>query len=337
MSRSPRCIVTTSLVLLAGLAACERVLLGRDAPQEPTENFEFLWTDLHERYSYFELKAIDWHEVGEAYRPLITDDMDEEALFEVLADLLFELEDGHVNLSSAFNRSRNWDFFQDYPLDYSQGLIDRHYLGRDFWITGPVRSQILDDILYLNYRSFADGITPAQVDALMARAEGKRGMIIDVRSNGGGSLDNATRLAGALTDEDYVYGQVRIKNGPCEDCFSSWTDLEVRARSGPRFDGPVVVLTDRASYSTTTYFAEMMRQNPNVTLIGSPTGGGGGTPAYGELPNGWIYRFSSTQAINNDEEHLELGVPVEEQVHLDAEDERDGIDTILEHGLRLLR
>jgi len=36
----------------------------------------------------------------------------------------------------------------------------------------------------------------------------------------------------------------------------------------------------------------MMRVNPNITLIGDRTGGGGGTPAFLELPTGWMYRFS---------------------------------------------
>lgn len=261
--------------------------------------------------------------------------MSEQELFETLADLLFELRDGHVNLTSSFDRSRNWDFFQGYPLDYNQNIIDRNYLERDFWITGPVRSQIIDSVLYINYRTFSDGITSAHVDALMGRAEGLRGVIIDVRSNGGGSLDNAIRLAAAFTDEAYVYGQVRIKDGSCADCFSSWTNLQVPSRSGPKFLGPVVVLTDRASYSTTTYFAEMMRQNPNATLVGSMTGGGGGTPAYGELPNGWMYRFSSTQAVNVDGEHFEIGIPVDVEVHLDPEDEQEGVDTIIEYALSL--
>lgn len=325
-----------ALCLLTGLASCERYLLGRDAVDDRNTVFEYLWSDLHARYAYFELKEIDWPAVGDAYRPRVRDDLTDLELFDVLADLLFELDDGHVNLTSSFNRSRNWDFHQDYPLDYNQGVIDRSYLGRDFWITGPVRSQIVDGALYLNYRTFAEGLSAAQVDALMMRADGLRGVVVDVRSNGGGSLDNAVRLAAAFTDAPYVYGQVRIKDGSCADCFSSWTDLEVPSRAGPRFDGPVVVLIDRASYSTTTYFAEMMRQNPNAVLVGSPTGGGGGTPAYGELPNGWMYRFSSTQAVNVDGEHLEFGVPVDQQVHLDPNDERDGVDTIIEHALTLL-
>ena len=328
-------VALCALMLFSGLTSCERFLVGSDAADDPMAVYEFLWEDLRDRYAYFELKGIDWDEVGEEYRERIHPDMSEVELFDTLADLLFELEDGHVNLTSSFNRSRNWDFFQDYPLDYNQGIIDRNYLGRDFWITGPVRSQIIDSVLYVNYRTFMEGITSSHVDALMWRADGLDGVIIDVRSNGGGSLDNARRLAAAFTDEGYVYGQVRIKDGPCADCFSSWTDLTVPSRTGPRYTGPVVVLTDRASYSTTTYFAEMMRLNPRATLVGSQTGGGGGTPAYGELPNGWTYRFSATQAVNVDGEHLEVGVPVDEEVHLDPEDEQDGVDTIIEYALGL--
>ena len=320
-----------------GTTSCEKAILGSDPTDSPDQLFEYLWNDIHNRYSYFELKNINWEEVKEKYQPLIYPGMSEQALFEVLADMLFELEDGHVNLTSPFNRSRNWEWFQDFPLNYNQGIIDREYLEMDFWITGPLRHQMIDSVLYVNYRSFSDPITDRTLMELVKRAQGTLGVIIDLRSNGGGNLSNALKLASAFTDQSYKYGSVRIKTGPCADCFSSWTDLRVEASSELNYDGPVVVLTNRASYSTTTYFAEMMRQNSNALLMGSPTGGGGGTPAFGELPNGWSYRFSSTQAINIDGEHLEPGVPVDIAVDLDRTDEDNGVDTILEAALDALR
>jgi hypothetical protein len=328
--------ITILFTLTTLLSACEKALLVDPSPN-PHAVFEHLWTDLLHRYSYFELKEIDWEHVKLQYEPRIQDGMSEHELFEALADLLFELEDGHVNLTSPFNRSRNWDWFQDFPLNYNQGIIDRNYLGKDFWITGPLRNQIIDNILYINYRAFTDELTTATIDAIVERAHGHAGVIIDVRSNGGGSDLNVMRLAGAFTDESYTYGKVRIKDGPCSECFSSWTDLTVTARSGPTYKGKVVVLTNRASYSATTYFAEMMKVNPRVTLMGASTGGGGGSPAYGELPNGWLYRFSATQAIARDGRHLEIGVPVDVEAGLDQSDETKGIDTIIERALDLLR
>lgn len=319
------------------LTSCEKALLGGDPANNPKEVFEHLWTDIHHRYSYFEYKDIDWEAVKRQYDPRIRESMSEIELFEVLADLLFELDDGHVNLTSSFNRSRNWVWSQDFPLNYNQGIIDRNYLGTDFWITGPLRHQIIDSVLYINYRSFSGQLSRAHIDAVAQRAEGLAGVIIDVRSNGGGNLDNASRLAAAFTDVPYTYGRVRIKNGTCTDCFSSWTDLKVSTRSGPGYAGEVVVLTNRESYSTTTYFAEMMRVNPRATLMGDQTGGGGGTPAFGELPNGWTFRFSSTQSVDNDGLHFERGIPVDVAVELEKPDEDNGIDTIIERALEHLR
>jgi hypothetical protein len=332
-------ILTSMLVLFAFtllLTSCEKALLGQDPANNPHAVFEHLWTDIHHRYSYFELKEINWNEVKEQYKPRIKEGMSELELFEVLDDLLFELRDGHVNLTSSFNRSRYGDWFQDFPLNYNQGIIDINYLGKDFWTSGPLRHQIIENVLYINYRSFSNEISQSNIDAIVERAHGLAGVIIDVRSNGGGNLGNALRLASAFTEESYKYGKVRIKNGSCSDCFSSWTDLTVNSRSGPTYAGEVVVLTNRSSYSTTTYFAEMMRVNPKVKLMGAPTGGGGGTPAFGELPNGWLYRFSSTQSLANDGSHLENGVPVDIQIDLNKSDEDNGVDTIIESALDLL-
>jgi hypothetical protein len=331
----PLLSVVLWVLLALPLASCEGVVLGRDASGDATAIFDHLWNDLRERYPYFEVKEIDWVAAGNRHRKRVVDGMPEKELFAVLADLLFELRDGHVNLTSDFDRSRNWDWFEDYPLDYNQGVIDRSYLGRDFWITGPLHNQIIDGVLYVNYRSFMDEISDAHLDYLVERANGLRGVILDVRSNGGGSITNVDKLAAAFAHERYRYGKVRIKNGRCAGCFSSWNDLFVVPRDGRRYEGKVVVLTNRRSYSSTTYFAAMMRQNPRVTLVGSQTGGGGGTPAYGELPNGWIYRFSSTQTVNEQGDPLELGVPVDAEVALLPEDEYNGIDTIIEHALRL--
>lgn len=325
------------LFVLAGGTSCEKSILGGDPEMEAPKVFEFLSDDIENRYSYFELKNIDWEEVKERYRSLVYAGMDEMDLFDVLADMLFELEDGHVNLTSPFNRSRNWEWSQNYPRNYNQGIINQQYLGKDFWITGPLRHQIIDSVLYVNYRTFTEEVTNQAIDELIKRAQGLKGVIIDVRSNGGGNLGNALRIAGAFTPTSYKYGSVRIKNGSCADCFSSWTDLRVEPKSGLIFSGDVIVLTNRESYSSTTYFAQMMRENPNAILMGNSTGGGGGTPAFGELPNGWTYRFSSTQAINNEGEHLELGVPVDVEVDLEKSDENNDIDTILESALDRLR
>jgi hypothetical protein len=319
------------------LTSCEEMLLRSDTEAEPLVVFDHLWQDVNDRYSYLEVKAVDWDSIGEVYRQKVYTGMPDKELFSLLAEMLFELRDGHVNLSSEFDRSRNWLWFQDFPDNYNQNIIDKHYLGKDFFITGPLHNQVIDSVLYVNYRSFGSTIEDKHINAFMERARGMQGIIIDVRHNGGGNLNNGNRLAACFVDSSTVYAYQRYKTGPEPEDFTSWGEMTISPREGERFSGPVVLLTNRRSYSASTFFAQMMRAIPRATVMGDSTGGGGGIPMFGELPNGWRYRFSATQTVNPEGEHIETGVPVDIEAAMQPGDEARGIDSIIEAALGLIR
>ena len=68
----------------------------------PSGNFEALWKIIDERYCFFDYKnkeyGLDWDAVHDKYRVRVNDRMTSDQLFEVMADMLAELRDGHVNL-----------------------------------------------------------------------------------------------------------------------------------------------------------------------------------------------------------------------------------------------
>lgn len=329
-----------TLVLLLTLIfplSCERYVMAPDPENTPLANYEFLWQELDHKYSFFEYKSIDWDSVYAVFRPQIYDDMDERELFGVLADMLNTLQDGHVNLLSSFDRSRNWDWYLDYPENFNGNIVYRNYLGKNYKISGPLHHQIIDSVLYVYYASFGNQISQDNLDALMKAAEGMKGVIVDIRNNGGGSSANAYALASCFTEDTLHFGYERIKNGPGHDDFSPWRSLQLTPRSGKRFAGNVVLLCNRNSYSASNLFALMMDAIEQVRLMGDRTGGGGGTPAYGELPNGWQYRFSSTQTLDPESKHVEHGIAVDIPVNLDPADEAAGIDSIIEAALDLLK
>lgn len=329
-----------TLVLLLTLIlplSCERYLVAPDPDNTPTANFEFLWEELDHKYSYFGYKSIDWDSVYAVFRPQIHDDMDERELFGILAEMLNTLQDGHVNLLSSFDRSRNWDWYLDYPANFNENIVYRNYLGDDYSMSGPLHHQTIDSVLYVYYASFGNQISQANLDALMEAAEGMKGVIVDIRSNGGGSSSNAYALASCFTEDTLLFGYSRIKNGAGHEDFSPWRSLQLNPRSGTRFEGDVVLLCNRNSYSASNLFALIMDAIEHVMLMGDRTGGGGGTPAYGELPNGWQYRFSSTQTLDPEGKHVEHGIDVDIPVNLDPADEAAGIDSIIEAALDLLR
>ena len=105
----------------------------------PTGNFEALWQMMDQRYCFFDYKqheyGLDWQAVYDKYKVRVSDKMNESQLFEVLCDMLGELRDGHVNLSSSMDYGRYWAWHEAYPQNYSDTL-ERRYLGTDYKIGG---------------------------------------------------------------------------------------------------------------------------------------------------------------------------------------------------------
>lgn len=334
MNRISGYVITTLLAF--SLLGCDLMLLDEDPPANAESVFEHLWEDLNRRYAFFELKGVDWDEMYERFKAEIHPEIEDENLFEVLSDMLYELQDGHVNLTSDVFNSRTWEWYRDFPSNYSEITILAHYLAMGREHTGPLRFSKRREVLYVDYRSFADVLTDRDLDSLANLAQGMKGVILDIRNNGGGNLSNAYKLASCFAPVRTEFARQRWKRGPGRDDFSDWTSMYIGPRTGSVFAGPVIVLTNRRSYSASSFFAQMMRSLPHVRLLGDRTGGGGGTPAFGELPNGWIYRFSSTQTIDLEGLQMEEGVPVDYEVRMRRNDEISGRDTLIEEAIRLL-
>lgn len=323
--------------LFFALTACEKAFLDKDVENDPETNFELLWSTLDQKYSFFTYKNIDWDSIYSVYRPQVTPNTTELELFDLMADMLYQLEDGHVNLSSAFDVSRNWDWFLDSPQNFNYTIIEREYLGQDHRISGPLLHQVIDSVGYVYYGSFGRTVSNTSIDLVISRFQNLKGMIIDVRDNGGGSPTNAFRICSRIADQRRLVYYEEFKNGPGHDDFDARIPVHVSPEGPQQFTKPVILLTNRSSYSATTFFAAMMAAFPHVTIMGDSTGGGGGTPTGSELPNGWFYRYSATQTIMPNGINIEGGVPVDVRVDMDPLLELSDVDSILERALQELR
>lgn len=326
-----------SLLLL--LVSCEKMFMDADPDTDPETIFDEVWTFADRHYSFFEEKGVDWDEKYEQYRQEIYPDMGSVELFDVCADMLHELRDGHVNLSSSFDRSRSWEWYLNSPENFYYSIIERNYFeGRQRYV-GPLQFVVLDDnIAYVYYGSFANTIGKSHLDLIINNLEDAAGLIIDVRNNGGGSTDNARKLVSRFIEEEQFVGTSYIKNGPGHEDFKT-REVHVEPHDGIRYDGHVVVLTNRKSYSATNYFAQYMKALDNVTLVGDTTGGGGGIPAFWELPNSWRLRVSSSRFLSPEGQSIESGVPPDIYAEMNTEGDSLSLqkDDILEKGMDLLR
>lgn len=318
------------VLLLIALSGCEKLLFPETPGQKPSEVFDEMWSVVNEKYTYFDLKSVDWRLLRDRYETQIQPEMSQRALFDTLATMLSELEDGHVNLISPFDLARNWDWYLNSPDNFSEDLVERHYLGRDHKIAGGLRYTILEgNIAYLYYGSFSSDISPQNLQSVLNYFANTRGLIIDIRHNGGGSLNNAYRLAEAFVDAERTYLLRRFKTGPAPKDFSS--PFGISLAPGPnQYRGPVALLTNRRSYSASNTFTAILSQLPQVTHLGDTTGGGGGIPIDYELPNGWRLRLSGTRETTPSGLELEEGIPPDQPLQLDTGLTLQGIDNIIE-------
>lgn len=324
------------LPVFIGLLSLGGCIREEEFDNSPQGNFDALWTIIDEQYCFLDYKQIDWNAIYNQYRPLITPDMSNDGLFEVLGNMLAELKDGHVNLFSASNTARYWNWYLNYPRNFNESVVEG-YLGRDYRIGGGAEYTLLDDnIGYIYYGDFSSGIGDGNLDEMLSYLSICNGLIIDVRNNGGGNLTYATKLAARFTNEKVLTGYIQHKTGKGHSDFSDPEPIYLEPSNSIRWQKGVVVLMNRHSYSATNDFINSMRYLPNVTLMGDKSGGGSGLPFSSELPNGWGVRFSASPHLDAEGQHIEFGIDPDVKLDMDAEDEARGIDTMIEAARALL-
>ncbi len=321
-------------------ASCERAFMEQDEPNDPVSVFDYLWNKLDQQYAFFDVKGVDWDSVYEVYRPMVYDEIELDSFFHVCGAMLNTLKDGHTNLISAFDVSHNDSVY--YKM-YAEKNIDEqvvmlNYLTVNYHTTGSLAHNAIRDgkVAYIRYSSFMDAVTENNLAYLLNRYQDCDGLILDLRQNGGGSIDNIRQLLSIFDNHGQALYQTQIKSGPEHDAFTELTTVHADSIdytdvfTEPAYTKPVAVLIDRGSYSATSFFAICTMAYDNIRLFGDYSGGGLGLPNGGALPNGWTYRFSITRTIAIDGGNYENGVPPQERVILDPSCTAQGIDNVIE-------
>jgi carboxyl-terminal processing protease len=96
--------------------------------------------------------------------------------------------------------------------------------------------------------------------------QGVKGIVVDLRNNGGGSLLEATTLTGLFIDKGPV---VQVRNS------SGRISLEEDVEAGMAWNGPLVVLVNRYSASASEIFAAAIQDYGRGLIVGEPTFGKG--------------------------------------------------------------
>ncbi len=325
------------ICLLAGFSSCIEEPDGYSNSNEG--NFEALWHIMDTRYCFFEYKDIDWNAIHNEYKSKLNLVYDKYDLFDLMTDMIDNLEDGHVNLYSNFDVSSNYKIFEDSVENFnSKVILSSNYLGNNYRKVNGLRYTKIKNgkIGYVYYGSFENTFSDQNIKNIFDSFADCDGLIIDVRNNGGGSLGNSERLASYFFNKSMVTGYIRHKTGNGHSDFSKPTEIKTPAHASVFWTKPVAILINRNAYSATNDFVNRMQLVSNAFSVGSWTGGGGGMPMSSELPNGWMIRFSACPMYDSDMNQTEFGIAPDYYVTMKESDVASNIDTVIEEAASII-
>ena len=150
------------------------------------------------------------------------------------------------------------------------------------------------------------------------------GLVIDMRSNGGGSGWLAQQMAAYFFNEPHVLGNSGFYDEDTEDFFfdPDTEDDFILPPEGLRYDGEVAVLVYSSCYSACEFFSYYMTVEDRAAIVGhTATAGAGGSVETFYMPDDMEVTFTVGRAVDADHNiHLEgigvvptLRVPVTEE------------------------
>ena len=310
----------------------------------PLANYDVLWTTFAENYPFFHLHGIDWDAVDRRFRPLVTPQTTPDELFSLFRQMLEPLRDSHVVLDvfpPGTGRGRDWletplqevwlhktdpEPFEDADFDRANHVIESRYLDGKVqsFCSRQIRFGLMRgaQVAYLGVLSFhqytADDDLPAALACIKAAADAifaqpaPKGLIIDVRSNGGGEDALVLELASRFTDRRYLAfsKQARLTSEKAVR-FTSRQGIFVEQSPGPKYLGEAVLLTGRHSASAAeTFTMALMGRRPGIRRIGESTQGVFSDVLDRRLPNGWRIVLPNEIYVTEDGKSFDVtGVP----------------------------
>jgi hypothetical protein len=306
--------------------SCNGLFMEKEKANTAQNNLDLLWTIFDERYCFFEEKNVDWDAMYEMKNRELANFLIEDPhsmnLYFLLSTMLDALKDGHVSLSDGISTASYSGWHAPYPENLDAGRLGGYIGRRARHLNNETSVSILPDapVGYIRCPSFSEKFNRNDLDDAMKRLEGLKGVIIDVRSNGGGLVSEAYLLASRFAREKTHVGYVRYKTGKGHSDFSNFYPRHVEPGGAHPFHGKVVVLTNRKVYSAANLFVSIMSNLPQACTMGDCTGGGGGLPVTAELYNGWKVGLSTNPVFDTRRHSIEPGLEPDYSIALNGKD-----------------
>ncbi|MEV0407132.1 S41 family peptidase [Actinoallomurus sp. NPDC050550] len=334
---------------------------ARPAPKDPRATFDVFWQTFAENYPFFAAKGIDWNAVRRRYRPQVTAGTTGDRLASILDAMVAPLNDVHIGLIADGKRYyhlrpgtimpmpdydakiKAFIAKRDTPLrDFAQGRISYADLpGRLGYLRISGFGGYTEDDTYATNAAELDRTLDAVLTPARTTGTGRlRGLIIDLRLNGGGSDVLGLRIASRLTGRAYTAYSKRVRNDPKDPAgFTRPQPIRVRPAHAPLYRGPVAVLTGGSTISAGETFTQaLMDRLPRPVRIGENTQGVFSDILDRHLPNGWAFGLPDEEFLTRTGTTFDgAGIPPDVRTPVFTDEElAKGRDSAFDRAVALL-
>jgi len=326
------------VVFVCVLASCKDLLVTSPQTNKNIEDFEAAWKRIHDVYPYLKFKKINWDSIHILYRSRAEEAKGDE-FYLVLRDLLAELKDGHV----SYRTKGGGDVYPYCPPRQSRDrhtyspFVVRKYFDKALQLTksNKIEYEILPgNIGYAFISDFHKNYLMNEFPGVLEYLKNTKGLILDIRQKVGGDYQNVeavvTRFVSEPLDRNdaYTYGE-------------KWVLPPFQPREPFIYINPVVVLINGSTFSAGELTTEILKQLPQVTVVGDTTGGGslgGGDESIYYLPSGKSIRVGFIDQRRYDGLPWEwLGIAPDVRIEQTETDIIAGRDKQLEYAIELLK
>lgn len=199
-----------------------------------------------------------------------------------------------------------------------------------------VESKIIDNTIgYLKLSTFDEGCAAEFKEKLEElKKQNITSLIVDLRNNGGGIVDEALDIANLLTEKDATLLITTDKNGKEE---------VKKAKSGKAINVPVMVLTNGNSASSSEILAGALKDNNAAKIVGTKTYGKGVIQELLTLSDGSGLKITTNEYYTPNKNKInKVGIEPDEKIELPEEYKNkltipEDQDTQLQKAIELLK
>ncbi|MDB5089456.1 MAG: hypothetical protein JWR09_3450 [Mucilaginibacter sp.] len=293
-------------------------------PKTFSEIFNVFWNNMNTNYVYWDIDTTNWNNVYNVYKPAFAkldinnpNDVQQSVIY--FRQMTAGIIDSHYNISFTASSIANKVVFPALdrkllnptfhsPFLYTSidtiNYIDENYISGNFISTSNKESiyalsgTIHNNILYFYCNGFAlqeayqsrsansvQSVLKYFFNTLANLSPRIKGIIIDVRNNSGGNIEDLNFFLGRLIVKPLQFGYTRYKSGNGKLQYTPWINASVLPQTGAKaINIPIIALADNYSISLAEAITMAIHAMPNGTFVGETTWG-----ATGPITNNSIY------------------------------------------------